>query len=83
MLYEVITFSDSIFWQSNKTFVDNDEKVSDILSFSGDYARSIDNFPVYFAKTAISTDADIAEISLVKADYQVVNKEGYQRNNFV
>ncbi len=76
---QIVTFSDSIFWQSNKTFVDNDEKVSDILSFSGDYARSIDNFPVYFAKTAISTDADIAEISLVKADYQVVNKEGYQQ----
>ncbi len=76
---QFVTFSDSIFWQSNKTFVDNDKNVSDILSFSGDYTRSTDNLPVFFAKSNISTDAEIIDMILVKAEYQVVNKELYQQ----
>jgi hypothetical protein len=76
---QIVTFSDSIFWQSNKIFIDNDKNVSDILSFKDDYTRSTDDLPVYYAKQTISTEAEILEINLIKADYQVVNKDIYQQ----
>ncbi|MDD3685426.1 MAG: type IX secretion system sortase PorU [Bacteroidales bacterium] len=74
-----IVFSDSIFWQSNKTFVDNEKNISDILSFDGAYNRSLDELPVYHKRVPINNKAEIVSISLLKADYQVVNKTDYQQ----
>jgi len=76
---QIVSFSDSILWQSNKTFIDNDENVSDILSFVDANNRSADNLPVYFHQSLISSDAEILNVSLVKAEYQVVSKETYQQ----
>lgn len=74
-----IVFSDSIFWQSNKTFVDNEKNISDILSFDGVYNRSLDELPVYYKRVPINNKVEIVSISLLKADYQVVNKVDYQQ----
>lgn len=76
---QTIVFSDSIFWQNNKTYLDNDNKLSDILFFDGAYNRSSDNLPVYFIKKPIEQNAEILDIILVKADYRVMEKENYQQ----
>lgn len=70
-----VLFSDSILWQSNKTFVNNENNVEDILSFKGSHTRSLDNLPVYYEKIGINSDATIVDISIIRADYQIVNKD--------
>lgn len=74
-----IVFFDSIFWQSNKTFVDNDKNVVDILSFKGANNRSADEMPVFFRQVPINYNAEIVSIIPINLDYQVVNKEDYQQ----
>ncbi|MDD3859473.1 MAG: type IX secretion system sortase PorU, partial [Bacteroidales bacterium] len=76
---QIVSFSDSILWQNNKTYLNNDNILSDILFFKDAYNRSTDNLPVYYIKKAIESDAEILDIVLVKADYEIVEKENYQQ----
>ncbi|MBN2777638.1 MAG: type IX secretion system sortase PorU [Bacteroidales bacterium] len=72
---QVVYISDSLKWQSNKIFIDNDNNTWNILSFDNAQFRSDDNLPVYFHKSLIKNDGYVADIELVRAEYEVINKE--------
>ena len=70
---QVINLSDSLKWQSNKTFIDNDQNIINILSFENAQFRSVDNLPVYFYKVQLKSDVYVSDIELVNAKYEVIN----------
>ena len=80
---QVVVISDSISWQNNKTFIDNDNSLKNILSFETAQYRSIDNFPVYFYKTRINGNAYVDDIELVSAEYEVINKDELKNVKFL
>jgi len=80
---QVATISDSVNWQNNKTFIDNDGVSKNILSFEGAQNRSLDNFPVYFYKTSINNEVYVDDIELVSAKYEVVNSDELKNVEFV
>ncbi len=80
---QVITISDSVDWQNNKTFIDNDGVLKNILSFEGAQNRSFDNFPVYFYRTSIDGEVYVDEIELVNAKYEVINKDDLKNIEFI
>lgn len=71
---QILTIKDSLRWQNNKTFIDNDNNKQNILSFENAQISSIDNFPVYFYKIPVSGELYINDIELVNAEYEVINK---------
>ncbi|MDD4148401.1 MAG: type IX secretion system sortase PorU [Bacteroidales bacterium] len=72
---QIINISDSLRWQNNKIFVDNDNNVFNILSFEDAQFRSADNLPVYFYKVKLNTHAYVSDVELLNAKYEVINKE--------
>ncbi|MDD2635070.1 MAG: type IX secretion system sortase PorU [Bacteroidales bacterium] len=72
---QVVNFADSLKWQNNKTFIDNDNNVINILSFDNAQFRSADNLPVYFYKHKLKTDVYVSDVELVNTKYEVINKE--------
>ncbi|MDD2387157.1 MAG: type IX secretion system sortase PorU [Bacteroidales bacterium] len=80
---QVINLSDSLKWQSNKTFIDNDQNIINILSFENAQFRSVDNLPVYFYKVQLKSDVYVSDIELVNAKYEVINKDDLNKVKYL
>lgn len=72
---QVINLSDSLKWQSNKIFIDNEQNIINILSFENAQFRSVDNLPLYFYKAKLKTEVYVSDVELVNAKYEVINKD--------
>jgi hypothetical protein len=75
ILAQSVTFSDSIFWQSNKIYQYNGNTIVNILSIKNGDTRNFDFLPVYFDKMKVNNGVVITDVSLTDVKYEVIDKE--------